>query len=113
DERHRPGDERRRRHGAALTRSSAPGYWPSPWPGEDGGPSRRQAPHRVSGLGLRDGERLEVASRSDVFMATMTVLRDPGEVYLLRHTMGSDTVSSVERIDPVSLETVERSPDLA
>jgi hypothetical protein len=96
-----------------LTPSSAPGYWPSPWPGEDGGPSRRQAPHGIAGLGLSDGDRLEVVSRSDVFMATMTVLRDPGEVYLLRHTFGSDSVSSVERIDPLSLEPLERSPDLA
>ena len=37
--------------------------------------------------------------------ATMVVLRDPGEVYLLRHTVGPDAISWVERIDPVTLET--------
>ena len=30
----------------------------------------------------------------------MVVLRDPGEVYLLRHTGGPDAISWVERIDP-------------
>ena len=45
--------------------------------------------------------------------STMVVLRDPGEVYLLRHTMGLDTVSWVEQIDPETLEPVRRSPDLA
>ncbi len=43
----------------------------------------------------------------------MIVLRDPGEVYLLRHTAGPDAVSWVERIDPVSLEPLARSADLA
>lgn len=43
----------------------------------------------------------------------MVVLREPGEVYALFHTVGPDTISWVERIDPVTLETVSRSPDLA
>ncbi|HZM54922.1 MAG TPA: hypothetical protein VFC03_07855, partial [Acidimicrobiales bacterium] len=34
-------------------------------------------------------------------------------VYLLRHTAGDDAISFVERIDPVTLEPVVRSPDLA
>lgn len=89
----------------------APGYWPSPWPGEDGGPARRQAPSGDRGLGIRPGERLEVTSR-DVPAATMVVLREPGEIYLLRHTGGDDAISFVERIDPESLEPVTRSPDL-
>ena len=42
----------------------------------------------------------------------MVVLRDPGEVYLLCHTGGDEAVSWVERIDPVTLETLVRSPDL-
>jgi hypothetical protein len=41
------------------------------------------------------------------------VLRDPGEVFLLRHTAGPDAVSWVERVDPVTLETLARSDDLA
>jgi sugar lactone lactonase YvrE len=43
----------------------------------------------------------------------MVVLRDPGEVYALRHTAGEAAVSWVERVDPSSLDPIERSPDLA
>jgi hypothetical protein len=94
--------------GAATTS----GYWPSRWPGEDGGPARRQAPRTGAGLGIAPGEVLEVVSR-DAGAATMVVLRDPGEAYLLRHTGGPAAISWVERFDPVTLETLERSPDLA
>jgi hypothetical protein len=89
-----------------------PGYWPSRWPAEDGGPTRRQAPASGPGLGIRPGERLEVTATRDVTVATMTVLRAPGETYLLRHTGGTDAISWVERIDPETLEPIERSPDL-
>ena len=44
---------------------------------------------------------------------TMVVLREPGEVYVLRHGFGDDAAAWVERIDPRSLEVLERSPDLA
>ncbi|MGZ6993936.1 MAG: hypothetical protein ACXVIM_01910 [Acidimicrobiia bacterium] len=86
-------------------------YWPSRWPGEDGGPRRTQAPRFGAGLGIRAGEQLAATSR-DVAAATMVVLREPGEAFLLRHTGGVDAISWVERIDPVSLEALERSPDL-
>lgn len=89
----------------------APGYWPSPWPGEDGGPRRTEAPRTGGGLGLQPGETLTARSR-EAIVATMVVLRDPGEVYLLRHTGGPDAISWVERIHPETLEIVERSPDL-
>ena len=88
-----------------------PGYRESRWPGEDGGPRRTQEPRSGRGLRIRAGDRLEVTSR-DAIAATMVVLRDPGEAYLLRHTGGDDAVSWVERIDPESLEVLERSPDL-
>lgn len=88
------------------------GLWPSPWPAEDGGPARLQAPRGEGGLGLRPGERLRATSR-DALAATMVVRRGPGEVFLLRHTGGDGAVSWVERIDPVTLACVERSPDLA
>jgi len=91
--------------------SWATGYWPSRWPAEDGGPRRTQTPRSGVGLGVQAGESLEVTSR-DVPAATMVVLRDPGEAYLLRHTFGDDAVSWVERFDPESLEVIERSPDL-
>ena len=86
-------------------------YYPSRWPTEDGGPRRNQIPRSGTGLGIRTGEHLTVTTR-EAIVATMVVLRDPGEVYLLRHTGGADAVSWVERIDPITLETIERSPDL-
>ncbi len=89
----------------------AHGYWPSRWPGEDGGPRRTEVPRDGRGLDLRPGERL-VATTREAIVATMVVLRDPGEVYLLRHTGGPDAISWVERIDPLTLEVIERSPDL-
>lgn len=50
-------------------------------------------------------------------MSTMTVLGAPGEVYLLTHTalrarVGLSTTSRVERIDPLTLATIDRSPRL-
>jgi len=92
---------------------SAPagGYWPSRWPGEDGGPARRAAPRSGRGPGLGSGARLHATFRPAA-VATMVVLREPGEVYLLCHTTGDAAVAWVERIDPVTLEAVVRSPDL-
>jgi hypothetical protein len=91
--------------------------WPSPWPAEDGGPERRQTPHDLAGLGLSNGDRLEVTSR-DALACTMCVLRDPGELFLLRHSLGprgaDGTIESwVERIDPLTLEPLESSQRLA
>ncbi len=91
--------------------TEAPGYWPSRWPAEDGGPRRTQVPRSGAGPGVRPGERIEVTTR-EVTAATMVVLRDPGEAYLLRHTGGDDAISWVEQFDPGSLEVVGRSPDL-
>lgn len=87
------------------------GYWPSPWPAEDGGPRRLQQPRGGGGLDLRPGEHLEVAAR-DALVATMVVLRDPGEVFLLRHTGGAAAISFVERIDAETLAPLARSVDL-
>lgn len=107
-----------------------PGYWPSPWPGEDAGPERRGAPHTVAdtagttgtagtatasvadGLRLAEGDRL-VSTDRPLFASFMTVLRDPGEVYLQLNTVGpGDNHSWLERIHPESLEPLDRSPDL-
>lgn len=88
-----------------------PGYYDSPFPGEDGGP-RRQLAARSAGPGLLPGERLAVTSRPAV-MATMTVLRDPGEIFLQGNSPPSaNSTSWVERIDPSTLEPLARSPDL-
>jgi hypothetical protein len=62
---------------------------------------------------LSPGAALDVVARQDLVAATMPIVRDPGELFLLRHTLGVDTVSWVERIDPATLATVDRSADLA
>ena len=86
------------------------GYWPSLWPAEDGGPNRLQHPSGGAGPAL-DPEHVTVTSR-EAIVGTMAVLREPGEVFLLRHTAGPETISWVERIDPVTLEPLTRSEDL-
>jgi hypothetical protein len=63
-------------------------------------------------LDLGPGDALELVSR-EAPAATMLVTREPGELYLLRHTAGDDAISFVERIDPATLQPLERSPDLA
>jgi hypothetical protein len=88
------------------------GYWESPWPAEDGGPRREQAPHGDGALALRSGGTLTITSRS-LLAPTMVVLREPGEVFVQGNTMGGDGTAWVERVDPVTLATIERSPDLA
>lgn len=95
----------------ADTDDELAGYWPSMWPAEDGGPTRRQAPHGAAAPTIRPGDRLEVTHRP-VLAGTMVVHRDPGELYLLAHSAGEGATCWVERIDAVSLATVERSPDL-
>jgi hypothetical protein len=65
----------------------------------------------VAPLGVGAGGGLDVVSRLAP-AATMVVTRDPGELYLLRHTAGDDAVSFVEQLDPATLEPVDRSPDL-
>ena len=87
------------------------GYFDSPFPGEDGGPRRQLAP-RSPGLALEADERLAVTTRR-ALMSTMVVLRDPGEVFLMGHSPPSvSTTAWVERIDPVNLTALARSPDL-
>ena len=90
---------------------TTPGYWPSPWPGEDGGPARLQVPVGLPSPRF-DAGRVEITHREAV-VTTMVVLRDPGEVYVLRHTPGPESTAWVERIDPVTLESVARSENLA
>ena len=94
---------------------TAPGtasdYWPSRWPGEDGGPRRTAIPRSGQGLGITPSDEVTVTSR-DAVVATMVVLRDPGEVFLLCHTGGNDAVAWVEQIHPTTLDTIARSADL-
>ena len=92
--------------------------WTGPWPAEDGGPCRTQLAAGLPALRIGPEERLETTAIRDAFGATMVVLRDPGEVYALRHTLGRrplrDPVTAwVERIDPVTLAPLARSQQLA
>jgi hypothetical protein len=92
-------------------------YWPQPWSGEDGGP-RRWCCAGTAGLGLRPGERLEVAASRDVFATDVLARRDPGELYALRHPVLRDGAQAapveawVERLDPETLKVVASTPRL-
>lgn len=105
-------------HGAAPPRPRLEAaLWDGPWPAEDGGPRRAQQATGLRGLDVRAGERLEVTAVRDALATTMVVLRDPGEVYVLRHTLGrrpleDPVVAWVEQIDPVTLQPIRRSADL-
>ena len=93
------------------------GYFPSPWPAEDGGPQRLQTAPLQATLGLTDAEGLGAVVRRTC-VSTMVVLGAPGEVFLLTHSvlraqLGLPTTASVERIDPLSLRTIAASPRLA
>jgi hypothetical protein len=62
---------------------------------------------------LQAAQRLQSTHRNTT-LSTMTVLGDPGEVYLLTHSalranVGLPTTSCVERIDPITLKTLESS----
>jgi len=92
------------------------GYFESPWPAEDGGAARLQVPHGSAGLGLRSGENLTCVARNTL-LSTMTVLGQPGDVYLLTHSalrshLGLPTTSCVERIGATTLRTMASSPRL-
>ena len=92
------------------------GYLDTPWPAEDGGAARLQAPNGGLGMGLRPGELLQATAVTRV-MSTMTVLGAPGEVYLLTHSalrarVGLPTSSRVMLIDPVTLVPKAKSPRL-
>jgi hypothetical protein len=78
------------------------------WRHEDGGPRRQQlAPGRLDARGAT----LSATTRTAPAI-TMVVGDDDG-LFLLRHTAGDGAVSFVERIDPVTLEPLATSVELA
>ncbi len=92
------------------------GYWPGRWPCEDGGPRRLQSVPDPKALAEPASLRLAATSRRRL-MTTMTVLGDPGELFLLTHQalrsrIGLPTTAQVERIDPLTLRPLARSPRL-
>ncbi len=94
----------------------APGYFDSPWPVECGG-SRRQKISSTPGPNIQPNERLSSTTRDIGGWAVMFVRRGPGELYL---TCGAGRANGargnsagwVERVDPITLATIDRSPDL-
>ena len=101
---------------APPPRYTVKGYWPGRWPCEDGGPRRLQSVPDPKALAEPASLRLVATSRRRL-MTTMTVLGDPGEIFLLTHQalrsrIGLPTTAQVERIDPLTLRPLARSPRL-
>jgi hypothetical protein len=90
-----------------------PGYFDSPWPAECGGPRRQKAP-RSPGLALRPGEKLQQRTRDNGEWNVMMVQRAAGELYLQynNHVDSTEKYGGLERIDPVTLATLAKSPRL-
>ena len=97
--------------------ADATGYFPSPWPGEDGGPQRLQSVASLQGLDIKADESLSINASRRLSTGNMIVLREPGEVYLmhvdtLRDKIGMHCYSHVEKLDPATLEPLKKSPRL-
>jgi len=80
---------------------------------------RRCAVEGLPGLGLRPGERIEVTAAVDAFATDALVLREPGQLYALRHDIprlggprSKPVEAWVERLDPLTLEVLARTPRL-
>jgi hypothetical protein len=79
---------------------------------------RRCSADGVPGLGVQPGERLEVAAIVDAFGTDVLLRREPGELYALRHEMPrrrpleTPVEAWVERLDPLTLETLASTPRL-
>ena len=87
-------------------------YWPSSWSGEDGGPKRQQIATNVSIPRISSAKQLEVVSR-DALAMTMPIVGPHDELFLQRVMPGLDSVTWVEKIDPLTLETLAQSEQLA
>ena len=87
-------------------------YWNSSWSGEDGGPKRRQIATNVSIPRITNSKQLEVVSR-DALAMTMPIVGPNDELFLQRVMPGLDSVAWVEKIDPLTLETIIQSEQLA
>lgn len=104
---------------STIADPSLRGYWPRPWTAEDGGPRRWGVPEGQPGLGMRPGERLEVAAVvNDPYVTDMLIRREPGELYALRHTiprtrpLRTPVQGWVERLDPDTLQVTAATPRL-
>ncbi len=90
----------------------AAGYSKSAWPGEDGGPTRHQ--RAIGHPGLLDAERTKLVATNRLAIAATMVVFDPtGRCFLLTHGVGPSATCAVEEIDPITLETLRTSGELA
>jgi len=87
-------------------------YWPSSWSGEDGGPKRQQIAANVSIPRILNTKQLEVVSR-DALAMTMPIVGPNDELFLQRVMPGPNSVAWVEKIDPLTLEPLAQSEQLA
>ena len=92
-----------------------PGYYPSVWPCECGGP-RRQKSAAGPGLNLQPGEELKATARERAGRwPVMFVQRAQGELYLQGGAppfQSDESFGWLEKVDPVSLEPLASSPKL-
>jgi hypothetical protein len=101
-----------------TSRTVTGAYWPEPWTCEDGGPRRWGCAPGQPGLGIKPGERLEVAALHEALACGPLVRRGPGELYAQRHDVprdgpqGKPVEAWVERLDPETLGVVARTPRL-
>ena len=99
-----------------LDRSSTmPGYYPSAWPCECGGP-RRQKTAAGPGLNLQPGDQLKATTRRlDDRWPVMFVQRDAGELYLQGGALpfqNEESYGWLEKVDPITLEPIVQSGKL-
>ncbi len=87
-------------------------YWSSSWSGEDGGPKRQQIATNVSIPRILNAKQLEVVSR-DALAMTMPIVGPNDELFLQRVMPGPNSVAWVEKIDPLTLEPLAQSEQLA
>ncbi|MCH7578828.1 MAG: hypothetical protein IIB22_01140 [Chloroflexi bacterium] len=92
-----------------------PGYYPSVWPCECGGP-RRQKSAAGPGLNLQPGDELRATMRECAGRwPVMFVQRDAGELYLQGGAppfQPDESFGWLEKVDPLSLEPLASSPKL-
>ena len=87
-------------------------YFKSSWSGEDGGPRRLQRARNAVIPTISADSQLDVTSR-DAPALTMAIVGPNDELFLQRIMPGPAAISWVEKIDPITLEVIAQSEQLA
>ena len=77
------------------------------WSAEDGGPTRHASDHRHWDL------TGSAVTTSRLVIAATMVVASSNRYYLIGHSAGDGAASFVEEFDPLTLDVLRRSPDLA